>query len=333
MPLMRGAVPTNRSKLLRSFPYQLKGDTPTHVAYVPKRLSMWGNDQYGVCVTTEEAFAKAAMNPEIYVDEAEVIRWARQHGWLNGAELVEVMDAMRSQGFHVGYTLVGDGPHFGVDFSDEALLKNALAKGPVKIGIDANALPDGAGSRSGWFSLGTGRKYRNEDHCVSLTGYGTAQECYTALGLALPHGLEPNLPGYLLFTWNTIGFVDHSWIMGTCGEAWFRDPLTIEDNVPLPNPGPGPVPPPPPPPPVPPPPVPVPPGLPTREQFDALVTLVRPQLPGMTLRDDGQQSPRVGSWLPGLPSLSLGDFDWNALMSAILAAILQALQPKTNVRR
>lgn len=306
MPLMRGLIPTPRAKLLRSLPFLSKGPVPATVSYVPKRLSMWGNDQYGSCVTTEEAFAKACALPEIFISDAEVIRWAGRHGWLDGAELTPVIKAMIQSGFQQDSHVYGDGPYRGVDFSDEDLLKNALVAGPVKIGIDADALPNGAGNESGWFSLGTGRHYNNEDHCVSLCGYGTASELYKSLGLSKPSQLRDDQQGYLLFTWNTIGFVDHSWIMSTTGEAYVRDPVTTVDGVPLTPPAP----------PVPPTPTPVPSGLPTKAQLDALVALVRPLLP------DG--SPM----LRGSPAA----IDWASIISLILAFIQQFLKPQPVIK-
>ena len=302
MPLMRGAIPTSRHRLLGVTPFKQVGAIPEWVAYVPKRLSMWGNDQYGDCVTAEEAFAKATAAPEIFIEDREVIDWARRHGWLNGAELTPVMDAMARGGFNQDHHVYGDGPYKGVDYGDETLLRNAIAVGPVKIGIDADALPGGAGNQSGWFALGTGRQYRNEDHCVALCGYGTVGQLYAAMGLAPPPSVPAVLPGYLLYTWNTIGFVDHAWVMSTCGEAYVRNPTNLIDGKPV-------EPPAPPPPPPPPPPIPT--GLPTRAEFDALVALVRPQLP------DG----------PALARPMLGA-NWQQILIQILTLILQLLQPQ-----
>ena len=44
----------------------------------PAKISMWGNDVHGDCVTAEEAFAKACNNPEIFISDAEVIAWATE---------------------------------------------------------------------------------------------------------------------------------------------------------------------------------------------------------------------------------------------------------------
>lgn len=205
------------------------------------------------CVTAEEAFAKACYDPEIFIDDRTVIGWARSHGFLDGANLAEVMDAMQRKGFQVGAQLYDDGAYSGVDYSNEQTLQSAISQGPVKIAIDADALPSDAGQKQGWYDVQGGR-FPNTDHCVALSGYGRADYLYDRLGISLAAGLAPSTPGYLLFTWGTQGFVTHPWLMGTCVEAWVRHPTTV-GVPPLPEPAP----PAPPTPDPPTPPVPVPP--------------------------------------------------------------------------
>jgi hypothetical protein len=258
---LRGAKPTPRHKLQASTPFHplIHGIVapPTEFAVVPPQLSMWGNDQYGDCVTAEEAYAKAAYSvmigiPETLISTEEVVRWATKYGFRDGADLTEVMDEMKIDGLAAGGVNYKDGPYLGVDYSNESTLQAAISQGPVKIGIDANALPSGAGNNQGWHTLSTGH-YGNEDHCVTLTGYGSATFLYGKLGVSLPSDLPGTTPGYLLFTWSTIGFVTHGWIMGTCGEAWLRNPTTTGQSPPAPpNPPSPPTPPSPPGPPPPP---------------------------------------------------------------------------------
>ncbi len=221
----RGAKPTPRHKLLAAPQYKASVAAPAQVAIVPKQLDMWGNDEYGDCVSAEEAFAKACYSPEIFIPAATVVAWAQKRGYRDGADLTEVMDSMRSDGFVVGTQKYNDGGYASVDYSTESVLQNAIAAGPVKIGIDADALPSGAGNDQGWYALGKG-SFRNEDHCVALCGYGTATYLYGQLGVPLPAALTGK-SGYLLYTWSTIGFVDHAWIMSTVGEAWVRSPTTV----------------------------------------------------------------------------------------------------------
>lgn len=245
MAKMRGAKMTPRNLLLSAPRFKPMGTPPQNVAYVPKRLDMWGNDQYGDCVSAEEAFAKACYVPEIFISAAVVIEWARKNGFLNGAYLQEVMDAMKASGFAIGSQLYNDGVGHGVDWADEPTLQAAIAQGPVKIAIDADALPPAAGDSQGWFAI-TKLDKQNIDHCVSISGYGTAAQLYAELGLPVPSTLDSALNGYLLFTWGTIGFVSHDWLMGCCAEAWVRMPTTVGVPAltpsPVPDPGPSPTP-------------------------------------------------------------------------------------------
>ncbi len=245
-PFHRGAKKSPRHKLLAASPHRVTSSPPPQFAFVPKQLDMWGNDQYGDCVSAEEAFAKACYSPEIFIPTQTVTSWAQAGGFLNGADLTSVMDAMKQAGFVVGQQMYNDGPYTGVDYSNETVLQSALSQGPVKIAIDANALPSGAGNQQGW--VGTGGspgQFGNTDHCVAICGYGPASWLFQQLGIPLPAGLSS---GYLLYTWSTIGFVDHAWIMSTCVEAWLRNPTTV-GVPPLPGPTPPPVPPTPPSPP------------------------------------------------------------------------------------
>ena len=241
-----GARPTPRHKLLAATPHVVVAAPPPQAAYVPARLSMWGNDVHGDCVTAEEAFAKACYSPEIFVPEDQAIAWATRHGVLEGADLLSVMQAMQRDGFTQGSQIYDDGPPSGVDYTNELVLQSAISQGPVKIGISHDCLPSTAGNRQGWYAVGPGHNVQM-DHCVSLCGYGSAQWLYGQLGVALPAALHPDQQGYLLFTWSTLGFVDHPWIVSACGEAWLRNPTTVgvPPLTPGPAPGPSPLPPPP----------------------------------------------------------------------------------------
>jgi hypothetical protein len=237
LPFPRGAVKSPRYVLQAAPTHRVSQAAPTQFAIVPKQLSMWYNGTYGDCVTAQEAFAKAAWSiqcglPELFVPDAEVKRWASKYGFLNGANLTDVMDQMAKDGFNVGGVNYKDGKYSGVDYSNESVLQNAIFTGPVNIAIDANALPSGAGNNMGWYSLGGGN-FPNTDHCVALCGYGPAEYLYQQLGLACPSALAGK-KGYLLFTWNTIGFVSHEWIMGTVVEAWVRNPTTPGQTPPAP---------------------------------------------------------------------------------------------------
>ena len=109
MTRLRGAFPTPRHKLAAARPHRIIGDTPTKFANVPAKLSMWGNGTYGDCVSAEEAFAKATNSPELFMSDVVVIEWARARGFLNGANLTDVMDAMQWTGMPLGSTIYNDG--------------------------------------------------------------------------------------------------------------------------------------------------------------------------------------------------------------------------------
>ncbi len=241
----RGAKPSPRYKLQAATPFVPLKAAPAQFAIVPPKLSYWYNDRYGICVTSQEAVCKAAWSiqcglAELFVPDEEVLRWATKYGFRDGADLAEVMDRMQKDGFTVAGQNYKDGPYFGVDYSNEAVLQAAIASGPVNIAIDADALPSGAGNDQGWWALGN-RRFPNTDHCVALLGYGPAEYLFKQLGVALPAALAGK-SGYLLFTWSTIGFVDHSWLMNTCVEAWVRKPTTPGQIPPDPGPGPTPTP-------------------------------------------------------------------------------------------
>ena len=176
-------------------------------------------------------FAKAANDPEIDISTMEVIAWAEAFGFANGANLTDVMDKMASVGFpalaHLKRYL--DGPYNSVNWHDSDILKSAIYTGPVKIGIAADQVQTAytaGGGKNGW--LGTGFKPdTNEDHCVSLCGYGSIAWLANQLGVILPGAVDGTKPGYGLFTWSTIGIIDEPSMLAITGEAWLRNPTTI----------------------------------------------------------------------------------------------------------
>src|SRR5689334_3017862 len=96
-----GAKPTPASKLMAAPRFkatmQRKGDAPSWWMWLPRHIDYWYNNQFGCCVTTSEAFAKACCR--IFIDPEVVKKWAEQHNVLNGAYLDEVLDWMAEKGF------------------------------------------------------------------------------------------------------------------------------------------------------------------------------------------------------------------------------------------
>ena len=241
--------------------------TPPQFAMVPKQMSMWLNDVDGDCVTAEEAAAVAeyttAAGTEYFVQDATVLAFCNKYDLLNGADLLSVMQEMESDGFHQGADVIQDGASSVVDFSNESVLQNAISQGPVKIGIDSSALPAEAGNGNGWSAFGgMPQQFGNEDHCVDICGYGPTKWLADQLGVQVVSGAPAN--GYLVYTWDSIGIVDHGWLMSTCGEAYLRGPFILNGKA---------LPPLSPTPPTPPTPVPVPPTPPTPTPTGNLFTL------------------------------------------------------------
>jgi hypothetical protein len=208
--LKRGAIPSPRSALAASTPHvAVLGGPPTYLNR-PQKLSMWGNDVHGDCVTAEEAFAKACNSPEIFVSDADVIAWATRHGVLEGAYLTQVMTWMQTDGFVEGNTTYDDGPYQSVDWTNSAVVQSAIARGPVKLGIAADQIDTAwhsTGGQTGWFGTGF-HADAGEDHCVALCGYGSISWLAGELGVAVPAGIDGAQPGYALYTWDTIGIID-----------------------------------------------------------------------------------------------------------------------------
>jgi hypothetical protein len=195
----------------------------------PQRISMWGNDVHGDCVTAEEAFAKACNNPEIFISDAEVIAWATRHGVLEGANLTQVMTWMQNDGFTDGAFIYDDGPYLSVNWTSAGTLQSAISTGPVKIGVAADQIENAwrtTGGQSGWFGTGF-HADANEDHCVTLCGYGAISWLAQELGVQVPAGVDGTHPGYAMFTWNSIGIIDVPSMTAVTHEAWLRQPTTV----------------------------------------------------------------------------------------------------------
>jgi hypothetical protein len=227
---MRGARPSPRHKLAGARPHIAQTPTPPQWLWLPSKLSFWGNETNGDCVSCEEAFAKACHQPEIFIPDDEVVSWASANGFLNGAMLTDVMDMMQTKGFALGSMTYDDGPYNSVDWTNPAILENAISQAPVKIGIAADQVEKTYGDfcpdspQNGWF--GTGYvKDQNEDHCVSLAGYGPISWLKNQLGTGDPS--DSNEQGYAMFTWSSIGVLDVPSLLAICGEAWLRSPGTI----------------------------------------------------------------------------------------------------------
>lgn len=257
MPFMRGLVPRHERNIHRSFgmaPF-LGAPAPDSFGVLPKSLQMWGNSTYGDCVTAEECASKAMYSvmrgaPELLIPDSVCVSWARSHGYLNGADLTSVMDDMAKDGITVNGQTYRDGAPQSVDWTNFSVLGPAIFQGPIKIAVSANQLEGaGAGNQNGWVLSGA-RRDLNTDHCVGLWGYGTAQQLADMMnkdyGISVSLGsLSPQTPSVYLYTWSTVGIVEHRSLVAITDEAYLRTPTTVPDYpvpTPTPTPTPGPTP-------------------------------------------------------------------------------------------
>jgi hypothetical protein len=200
-------------------------------------MSYWGNYYDGDCVSAEEAFAKACSTPELFITRDNLVAWAAAHDLLNGAMLSDVLTLMQSAGISQGGKTYCDGPYTSVDWTIQSVLRNAIAQGPVKIGVAADQLQNAWNSlngeispaatpQNGWVATGFTAD-PNEDHCVSLCGFGSLAWLAGELNAKLPAGVDGSAPGYGLFTWSSIGVIDQPSMLAITAEAWLRNPTTV----------------------------------------------------------------------------------------------------------
>ena len=194
-----------------------------------KDWDMAGNDSYGDCVTAEEANFKRCIGKVTGADEVEipttnVINWAKRHGFLNGANLDDVLNAMQIAGLVDSSGVEHkDGSHGTIDWTDQREFKLSVQyfKG-LKIAVGASQLLQVVGDGNGWVLNGA-RSDQTADHCVGIYGYGKASFLATVCGLPnVPAGLDPNTFCVLLYTWGTIGIVTWASSLAITSEAWVR---------------------------------------------------------------------------------------------------------------
>ena len=241
--LPRGAIPSPRHELAAAMPHvpDPKISVPPSFLMWPVQMSSWDNYHYGDCVSAEEAFAKATAAPKTFIPLATVVAWARAHGFLNGATLTAVMTTMQTHGFPFNNKTYDDGPYKAVNWTNPAILASAIySHGPVKIGVAAEHFQTAAPGQEGVVTPGTSgwamchyprMAHTDEDHCVSLCGYGTLAQLEA---LFKEHKVTVHAPKdmptgvcYAMFTWNSIGIIDQQSMQNMTFEAWIRNPVTI----------------------------------------------------------------------------------------------------------
>ena len=242
--LYRGLRPTSRAGLAAAVSFERSATIPPFFWIFPKKMSMWLNDQYGDCVTAEEAFNKACNG--IFILDSTVRTWASRNGVLNGADLSPVISLMRAAGFAQDENVYGDGAPQSINYTDAPTLQGAIFQagmqgGCVKTGVAADQLPADAGNVNGWF-LAACDPDENEDHCMGTCGYGTAAQFCSAMNaafavsLTVPSGIDPLTQGYAMYTWSTIGWVSAGAYANFVGEAWLRTPPSVNTGTGVPTP-------------------------------------------------------------------------------------------------
>src|SRR5579862_1253171 len=245
MPLMRGAKLSPRHILAAATPHVAAPVPASFFRLAQTPLPMFGNDQYGDCVTAEEYTAKAG-DGHLGTD-AEAINTAGKWGGLNGVDLSTILD-YAAQGFAVGGQQLADGGKQTVNYTDWASLTSAIYQGQVKIAVAASQLQNaGAGRGTGWF-LTDATRDPGIDHCIGVAGYGSLADCCAAIGVLISSAADASILCLIVETWGGYGIVSYSALLAIMNstpqagnsEAWLRVPTTVG---PAPGPTPTPTPP------------------------------------------------------------------------------------------
>lgn len=258
----RGAIPSLRSDIAAAEPYRPEGSTeifvptgefpspnqdlagaqryrgggPVPESFIawPTKIDFWGNVTASNSIWAEEAFAKACVEPKVFIPTEVVLSASRECGPSNFAAF------MQTHGFQMDHEAFLDGPFSLINWINAAALNGAIANiGPVKIGVASGGLSAGPHGRvtpgaSGWAIYGLPQAQPGV-HCASLCGYGPLA---ALVDLFQRHGVDVNLPSgtpaglsYAMFTWGSIGIIDRQSLVNITGEAWVRSPTTIVKTV------------------------------------------------------------------------------------------------------
>jgi hypothetical protein len=229
-----GEFPTPNHELAAAQPYKAVGTAPESFLAWPIEIRVWEDENLNNSIWVEEAFAKASAEPKVFIPADVVLLTARKCGSSNFARF------MQTHGFEMDGTAYLDGPFHSVDWTNKVVLNGAIANvGPVKIGVASASLASRSHGQvtpgmSGWAIYGVPTA-QLEDHCASLCGYGPLG---ALVGLFERYGNNVNVPSdmpsglcYAMFTWGSIGIVDWQSLMNIIGEAWVRNPTTIVKNL------------------------------------------------------------------------------------------------------
>lgn len=225
-----GEFPSPNQELAGARRYKGGGSIPESFIAWPTKIGSWGDNTASNSIWAEEAFAKACVEPKVFIPTEVVLSASRECGSSNFAAF------MQTHGFQMDRRAYLDGPFSLIDWTNAAALNGAIANvGPVKIGVASGSLSSGphgqvAPGTSGWVLYGLPQGQPG-DYCASLCGYGPLA---ALVDLFQRHGVKVNLPSgmpselaYAMFTWGSIGIIDRQSLMRITGEAWVRSPTTI----------------------------------------------------------------------------------------------------------
>jgi hypothetical protein len=234
MLVPKGEFPSPNQDLAGAQRYRGAGSIPESFIAWPTKIDFWGNVTAGNSIWAEEAFAKACVEPKVFIPTEVVLSASRECGSSNFAAF------MQSHGFRMGDKAFLDGPFRLINWTNAIALNGAIANiGPVKIGVALGGLSSGPHGEvtpgaSGWAIYGLPQSEPGV-HCASLCGYGplaALKDLFERQGVdvSLPPGAPTGLC-YAMFTRGSIGIIDRQSLVNITGEAWVRSPTTIVKTV------------------------------------------------------------------------------------------------------
>jgi hypothetical protein len=226
----KGEFPSPNQDLAVARRYRGGGSIPESFVSWPTKIGLWNNEMASRSIWAEEVFAKACVEPKVFIPTEVVLSGSRECGSSNFAAF------MQAHGFQMDRKAYLDGPFNLIDWTNVAALNGAIANiGPVKIGVASEGLSSGPYGQvtpgtSGWAIYGLPQGQPG-DQCASLFGYAPLA---ALVDLFRRHGVDVNLPSgmptglaYAMFTSGSIGVIDRQSLMNITGEAWVRSPTTI----------------------------------------------------------------------------------------------------------
>ena len=221
MRFLRGARPSKRHKLQAQNAFRFSGTLPPWtINSVPTRPQMDGNDRYGDCtcaclgnvIDVVKRILGVGGGP---IPSANVVSWAISHGFQDGAEIIDVLDALATDPMIDGAgnaCLIG--PNSGVDYTDTESVYAALAYHyALDLGVDAQPFEDASAGNSPVCVIPVlTQRYANIDHSVPAFDFGTASILATSYAEA--YGVSVSLgevgdgePCLGIETWGTLCIV------------------------------------------------------------------------------------------------------------------------------